>query len=166
MLPLLVTLHYQVSFRDLSCFHWRIWRPVFHNLNGVAEELGSGLLAFFSILARPTMKSGLLQEHVLEFQNVQTTLDQCQPQYCWHFVPDDWFFVVWSCPIHYRFDSIPGLCSRDASSTPSLSCHNPKWLQTLPNVPGDTKVENLCPRSYRWQIPYLRFSFSFHFPPR
>lgn len=37
-----------------------------------------------------------------------------------------WFFVVWSCPIHYRFDSIPGLCSRDASSTPSLSCHNPQ----------------------------------------
>lgn len=53
------------------------------------EELGSGLLAFFSILASPTIKSGLLQEHVLEFQNVQTTLDQCQPQYCWHFVPDD-----------------------------------------------------------------------------
>lgn len=75
------------------------------------------------------------------------------------------FFVVWSCPIHYRFGSIPGLCSRDASSTPSLSCHNPKWLQTLPNFPGGTKVENLCPRSYRWQIPYLRFSFFLPFHP-
>lgn len=124
-----------------------------------------GILVHLS--KRPTIKSGLLQEHVLGSQNVQATLDQCQPQCCWHFCTR-LFFVVRRCPVHCRFSSIPGLCSLDAinSSTLPLSCQNPRCLQTLPNVSWGTKVENHCPRSYRWQIPYLRFSFSFHFTLR
>lgn len=47
-------------------------------------------------------------------------------------------------------------------SIPAAESHT----QTLPNVPGGTKVENLCPGSYRWQIPYLRFSFFLPFPPK
>lgn len=50
---------------------------------GVAEEPAAGLLPSFSTYE----KSGLIQEHVPESQNVPSAQDQCQPQHCWRFIP-------------------------------------------------------------------------------
>lgn len=94
---------------------------------GVAEELGSGLLHSFP----PVVKSGFLQEHVPGLQDVQAAQDQCQPRHLTFYTRC--FFVVWGCPVRdRRFCSLLVLCSLDASSTSSLSCHNPRCPQPSP----------------------------------
>lgn len=122
----------------------------------------------FHLSKRPAMESGLLQEHVLEFQNVQATLDQCRLQYGWHFVPDTSLLCGAALCI------VGGLAASLTSVHYMLGAALPSVVTTqnvfrLCQMVLGTKlflVESLCPRSYRSQMPYLRFSFSFHFTPR
>lgn len=119
---------------------------------GESWRTNSGPLAFVSILARDLkLLSGLLRtgsgipEGPCYSKSGFLSLDTA----------DSWeqFFVLWDNP-----EQRPWLPPH-----PPCCHHSPDYLQTSPNLPRSAVaplVENHCPRSYRSQMPYLRFSLS------
>lgn len=69
-------------------------------------------------------------------------------QSCHHTVSQPENSLLWGCSVHYRMlSSLPSLSSLYASSAPSPSCDNQKYLQVLPNVSWGAK---LLPDKNHW----------------